>query len=151
MLLETRRRVKAAGLPLDELELCRADVASLPLQTNSIDAMHAGAALHSWPRLELGLQEIARVLKPGGRFFATTFLQGAYGVRMPGTEAVSSGGSFRFFRSEEELASLLADAGFQLDGIQVRREGRGCAIIRAVLPLEAVADETACDENTVDS
>ena len=42
--------------------------------------MHAGAALHCWPRLEDGLREIRRVLAPGGRFFATTFLQGAYGV-----------------------------------------------------------------------
>jgi len=151
MLLETRRRTKEAGLPLEKLELCRADVASLPLQTNSIDAMHAGAALHSWPRLELGLQEIARVLKPGGRFFATTFLQGAYGMRVPGTEAASSGGSFRFFGSEEELTALLEDAGFSRAGIQVRREGRGCAVVRAVLPVEAAAahDMTATDAESI--
>ena len=64
MLTETRRRVVEEALSLDSLSLCRADVAALPLQSGSIDAMHAGAALHCWPQLDAGLAEIARVLKP---------------------------------------------------------------------------------------
>jgi len=131
MLRETLRRAKAEGVPLEQLELARADVAELPLQNDSIDAMHAGAALHSWPRLEVGLQEIARVLKPGGRFFATTFIQGAYGRVTP--RQSGGGGSFRFFEDEEELRQLLIAAGFPADGVEVRREGRGCAIIRATM------------------
>ena len=131
MLRETRRRAVEEKLPLDQLELCRVDVAQLPIQTDSVDAMHAGAALHSWPQLELGLAEISRVLKPGGKFFATTFLQGAYGVRFAGESG--GGGSFRFFESEQELEDLLVEGGFPREGIEVRREGRGCAIIKAVM------------------
>jgi len=66
-----------------------------------------------------------------GRFFATTFLKGAYGVSMPGQRG--GGGSFRFFSSEAEIKQLLVDAGFPADGVSVRREGRGCAIVKAVL------------------
>jgi len=131
MLRETRRRSLEEGVSASSIELCRADVAQLPLQTGSVDAMHAGAALHSWPRLEAGLKEIRRVIKPGGRLFATTFLQGAYGVRAPGQSG--GGGSFRFFESEQELVDLLVAAGFSEAGVDVRREGRGCAIIKAVV------------------
>ena len=46
----------------------------LPLKTESLDGVHAGAALHCWSRLEESLSEVHRVLKPGKGFFATTFL-----------------------------------------------------------------------------
>lgn len=130
MLAETARRFKEEGVPTETLTLARADVAALPLQPGSVDAVHAGAALHCWPRLEEGLGEIRACLKPGGRFFATTFLQGAYGVPMA---KQTGGGSFRFFNDEAELKALLVGAGFPEAGVEVRREGRGCAVIRAVL------------------
>merc|ERR1740130_2377637 len=124
MLTETRRRLREQQVtPMPEL--CRADVASLPLQTGSVDAVHAGAAMHCWPQLEEGLAEIRRALRPGGVFFATTFYKGAYGVAM----ADDGGGSFRFFDDEAELVGLLVGAGFPAALLEVRREGRGCAII----------------------
>ena len=79
------------------------------------------AGRHCWPQLEEGLQEIRAALKPGkGRFFATTFLQGAYGNPVPET----GGNAFRFF-TEPELTELLVAAGFPPAGIEVRREGAG--------------------------
>lgn len=42
MLKETRRRAVEEKLPLDQLELCRVDVAKLPMLSDSVDAMHAG-------------------------------------------------------------------------------------------------------------
>jgi len=128
MLRETLRRVREEKIPRDTLDVIRADVAALPLANGSIDAMHAGAAMHCWPKLEKGLAEIRNSLKPGGRFFATTFLQGAYGIVEPQQTGC---GSFRFFESEAELKQLLVDAGFPRMGVTVRKEGRGCAIIKA--------------------
>ncbi|CAM9680490.1 unnamed protein product [Choristocarpus tenellus] len=72
MLSETRRRFVKNGL--GKPELIRCDVSRLPVKSGSVDGIHAGAALHCWTRLEEALSEIHRVLKPGGVFFATTFL-----------------------------------------------------------------------------
>jgi len=128
MLTETSRRLTEEDIPKDRLTLVRADAAELPLRTGSIDAIHAGAAMHCWPRVAMSLAEIRRSLKPGGRFFATTFFQGAYGG--PAFQTLQGqSGNFYFFKDEKELESLLSQAGFS--NFQVRREGRGCAVIRA--------------------
>ncbi|KAG1680345.1 hypothetical protein FOA52_015435 [Chlamydomonas sp. UWO 241] len=52
----------------------RADVGRLPFATGSVAAIHAGAALHCWPNPQAALAEISRVLRPGGVFVASTFL-----------------------------------------------------------------------------
>ncbi|KAL0802171.1 hypothetical protein Bca101_057347 [Brassica carinata] len=54
--------------------LARADIARLPFLSGSVDAVHAGAALHCWPSPSSAVAEISRVLRPGGVFVATTFI-----------------------------------------------------------------------------
>jgi len=147
MLQETARRVQEEGVSTKALTLCRADVAALPLRPTSIDAMHAGAAMHCWPRLEEGLRQIRQVLRPGGLFYATTFLQGAYGSGMP---RQTGGSSFRFFRDADELRLLLVDAGFEPSSVTVRIEGRGCAVIKAVAPALTSPSTLAPEEVTME-
>eukprot|EP00270_Netrium_digitus_P005274 TRINITY_DN1693_c0_g1_i2.p1 TRINITY_DN1693_c0_g1~~TRINITY_DN1693_c0_g1_i2.p1 ORF type:complete len:396 (-),score=56.90 TRINITY_DN1693_c0_g1_i2:283-1470(-) len=75
MLQEARSFIQAdPSLASAPLALVRADIARLPFETSSVDAVHAGAALHCWPSPFLAVAEICRVLKPGGTFVATTFL-----------------------------------------------------------------------------
>ncbi|KAE9464352.1 hypothetical protein C3L33_03753, partial [Rhododendron williamsianum] len=57
------------------LALVRADVSRLPFASGSIDAVHAGAALHCWPSPSNAIAEINRVLRSGGIFVGTTFLR----------------------------------------------------------------------------
>jgi SAM-dependent methyltransferase len=52
----------------------RADIGRMPCATGSVDAIHAGAAIHCWPNPQAAMAEISRVLKPGGVFVASTFL-----------------------------------------------------------------------------
>eukprot|EP00850_Spirogloea_muscicola_P016613 SM000136S00159 [mRNA] locus=s136:56084:57808:- [translate_table: standard] len=61
-------------LDKQRLALVRADVGRLPFVTGSIQAIHAGAAIHCWPQPAAAIAEISRVLKPGGVFVGTTFL-----------------------------------------------------------------------------
>jgi SAM-dependent methyltransferase len=129
MLKETNRRFAEESIKKDSFTLVRADAAALPLQSGSVDAIHAGAAMHCWPQLEASLAEVQRSLKSGGRFFATTFFEGSVvGVKAQGQAPGLTG--FRVFKDEQELTDLLAQAGFS--DIDVRREGESCAVIRAV-------------------
>ena len=45
-----------------------------PLAAHAVAAIHAGAAIHCWPNPQAALAEISRVLRPGGTFVASTFL-----------------------------------------------------------------------------
>lgn len=76
MLREAKALMAQRGaLPgVSPVTLVRADVGRLPLETASVDGVHAGAALHCWPSPSSALAEISRVLKPGGVFVASTFL-----------------------------------------------------------------------------
>lgn len=117
MLRETKGRFKQQGLPVPTL--VRADAARLPFQSASLAAVHAGAALHCWPRLEESLQEVHRVLQPGGRFYASTF---EVNPRLRSD-------TFRFFQLGE-LKALLEKSGFER--VEVRREGTACLIAQCV-------------------
>jgi ubiquinone/menaquinone biosynthesis C-methylase UbiE len=67
--------VSAGSDAAQALELIRADAAYLPFSDGVIAGIHAGAALHLWPRPNEGLSEVARVLRPGGVFVASTFVR----------------------------------------------------------------------------
>lgn len=138
MLTEARRRIRddtEIASSSTKLDLVRCDVAKIPMKSDSIDAFHAGAAMHCWPEIEESLKEIHRVLVPGGRYFATTFL-GTYFAGVAGAEKASNGGAdlaqsmqaFQYFPTKEHLRDLLLDAGFEKVDVEV--VGLSCVIIR---------------------
>lgn len=62
-------------LSTTNVALVRADVSRLPFSSGSVDAVHAGAALHCWPSPSNAVAEITRILKSGGVFVGSTFLR----------------------------------------------------------------------------
>lgn len=140
MLTEARRRIRAdpeIASSSTRLDLVRCDVAKIPMRSDSVDALHAGAAMHCWPEIELSLKEIHRVLVPGGRYFATTFLSN-YFATVAGAERSANRGAdvevnvqaFQYFPSEKYLRDLLTDAGFDESKVSVEVLGRACVIMR---------------------
>lgn len=50
-----------------------ADMHSLPLPANAVDVVTTGYGLRNVPDLDAAIREVARVLRPGGRFFSLDF------------------------------------------------------------------------------
>jgi len=118
MLQESKSRCKP-GSADENIFWIQSDAQILPFSSNSIDAIHAGAALHCWAQLPDVLAEIRRVLTPNGRFFATTFAEPnvpSSGVLNPRSIQYQLGSlgwnsTFRAF-DPKELEFLLLGAGF---------------------------------------
>jgi SAM-dependent methyltransferase len=136
MLSEARRRIEADGdlkngNSFTKIDLIRCDVGNIPMQTESVPALHAGAAMHCWPDLDAALSEIHRVLKPGGRYFASTFLAEYFrNVKVASGDTVNTQ-AFQYFESKDMLRDLLLKAGFENDKIDIEVLGTSCCIIRA--------------------
>ena len=93
---------KVASLPLEKrrrIMLIRQSAGKLPFRDNSFDAVSCLEALEFFPSDRLALQEMVRILRPGGMLMTT---------RRQGWES-------RFFlnryRSKETLAELLRELG----------------------------------------
>ncbi|KAK6940147.1 Methyltransferase type 11 [Dillenia turbinata] len=101
--------------PEEKLILVRADISRLPFVSSSVDAVHAGAALHCWPSPSTAVAEISRVLRRGGIFVATTYLvDGPFGfipfLRPLRQNFLQISGS-HVFLSEDELEDLCRSCG----------------------------------------
>lgn len=127
----------------DRVRLVRCDVARLPFENGTFDAVHAGAALHCWPSPSAAMVEISRVLRPGGVFVATTFLDQVaplgqiFGddVVNPISRAARAQNAGRLpyrWWSEKELRELMAMAG--LENISINRD-RQYIMIAASRPI----------------
>jgi demethylmenaquinone methyltransferase / 2-methoxy-6-polyprenyl-1,4-benzoquinol methylase len=126
----SERMLERARRKAPAVELVRGDVLALPFEDGSFDAATIGFGIRNVADLELGLRELRRVLRPGGRlaileitqprgalrpFFALWFdrIVPLLGRLLAGGEAYSYlPASVRRFPPAEELAVLLRAAGF---------------------------------------
>jgi len=137
MLMEARSRIRSDTTlsgrdpKKTQLDLIRCDVGEIPMVSNSVDALHAGAALHCWPDLDSALSEIHRVLKPGSRFFATTFLAQYFSGLQLNDSEIKQQQAFQYFESVQALEDLVLKAGFEKDKVQIEVLGAACVVIRA--------------------
>lgn len=104
-----------ANFPKENFFLVRADISRLPFVSSSIDAVHAGAAIHCWPSPSTGVAEISRVLRPGGVFVGTTYiLDGPFNLipfsRLLRQNFMRTSGSYAFL-SEREIEDLCRACG----------------------------------------
>ena len=103
MLQAARKRLQH----LDNVELRRGDLESLPIDDGRLDAATLMLVLHYVPEPERALSEVARVLKPGGRLIFVDMLphdRDSYRQQM---------GHVWLGFAEDQVTRMLEDAGFR--------------------------------------
>ncbi len=111
MLSVLRQQMNVEKIPASEnFVVMRGDAESLPLMSNSLDAIYVGAAMHCWENPKKGIEEVYRVLRPGGKLFTTTFLK-----FLPSQNL--------YFFSIEELWQIFQEVGFQKNTLEIKSEG----------------------------
>ena len=70
------------------LQFIVADMMALPLETSSVDVVTTGYGLRNVPELAPALDEIARVLKPGGRLLSLDFNRPTSGAGPAGVSSL---------------------------------------------------------------
>jgi len=123
MLMEASHLARKENVDANVITFVRADVGRLPFETGSVDVVHAGAALHCWPSPTQAVAEISRVLKPGGTFVASTFLDPSANLNnddltKPFSDffrdaKLGTGGAFNRFWTEQELKDLCQMVGLE--------------------------------------
>ena len=125
------RMLERARAKSREIEWVQGDLLALPFDDASFDAATVGFGVRNLDDLELGLAELRRVLRPGGRlaileitqprgvlapFYRLWFdrLVPLLGRVLPGGSAYTYlPASVRRFPGPEDLAALLREAGFE--------------------------------------
>jgi arsenite methyltransferase len=103
-----RREIEAGRLQVEE-----ASVDAMPFDDADFDRVLTVHTIYFWPDPERGLQEILRVLKPGGRLVLATDTRGP-------PEAIAKHGFSSY--TDEQQAELLRGAGFS--AVRFERRGR---------------------------
>jgi ArsR family transcriptional regulator len=127
MLQAARKRLQA----FDNVELRRGDLEALPIDDARLDAATLMLVLHYVPEPERALSEVARVLKPGGRFILVDMLshdRDSYRQQM---------GHVWLGFAEDYVARMCEDAGLEKVRIvqlvpDARAKGPGLFVATAV-------------------
>ncbi|NMO89257.1 methyltransferase domain-containing protein [Actinomycetospora sp. TBRC 11914] len=120
----------ARSTPFACVDFARVDAMDLPLRDGSVDAVSCSLCLHLVPDLGTTLEEMARVLRPGGPV-AIAVPSHAPGPFRAVTETLARFGQARVF-GPGELSREMRSRGW--DGVQERSLG-GIRIVDATAPF----------------
>jgi demethylmenaquinone methyltransferase/2-methoxy-6-polyprenyl-1,4-benzoquinol methylase len=144
MLAVAQEKLSAAGTAEGRIQLVEGDALALPFPDASFDVVTIAFGLRNLPDYERGVNEMARVLRPGGRLAVLEFLPPAGIARLVfrsyiatilpvvGRAISGSPEAYRYLASSigsfipaEDVRSLLAGAG--LEAVTTRRLTAGIA------------------------
>jgi SAM-dependent methyltransferase len=107
-----RGAAELARSATSNLALIRGDATDLPFRDASFDAVCCFAALHLFDDPMAGLDEMTRVLTPGGRLALMTSVQRKLAPRGPAKPLTERLSGMRVFR-QDEIAEALQQRGFE--------------------------------------
>jgi SAM-dependent methyltransferase len=133
MLRYAARRAAAEGLP--NLHFIRGTALALPFEVDRFDIVNCCGALHLFPDVSRAVGEVARVLRPGGRFAAAVFRRREGRLAAWATRVRRLRFGVDAFRPAD-LGAQLAGAG--LTNIQCHHAAGIWLIMSAVKPFDHV-------------
>jgi ubiquinone/menaquinone biosynthesis C-methylase UbiE len=107
-MVRSARRRNAQAVRAGKVDLRYGDAAQLPLDDHAFDKVYSIHSLYFWMQPLQALQEIMRVLKPGGMFILTLLPTERWGAP---EDVPSPTPTFRPY-SQNELKALLSQVGF---------------------------------------
>lgn len=109
------RRINHQWIKMGRVEILNSSVSSLPFPDRMFDIITAVNSHYYWPNLDSDMQEVLRVLKPGGRLvlIGESYKGGKYDKR--DRKFVASANLA--YHSANELGDLISKAGYS--GVQV--------------------------------
>ncbi|MGH7544883.1 MAG: class I SAM-dependent methyltransferase, partial [Gemmatimonadota bacterium] len=111
MLAVARERVQSPP------RLLRADVHDLPFEAGSFDAVVSSSSFHFWLAPDRGLQESARVLRPGGRLVITDWCDDFWACRLCDHLLRLVSRAHQRAYTSRQCATLLREAGYELESV----------------------------------
>ena len=121
------RKTNAAAIAAGRSDVRRASVSSLPFPPQTFDLVTAVETHYYWPNLRADLEEIRRVLKPGGR---VAIIAEAYsGKRFGAADAVAMRVIGAGLLTLDEHRDALVSAGYSnVQVFEERQKGWMCAV-----------------------
>ncbi len=101
-----------------DVALIVADVAALPVDSGSIDAVVSVSSFHYWPDPAGGLREIGRALRPGGRLVITDWCDDFVGCKLLDRWLRLTRRAYHRIYGARECTALVARAGFKLQRVE---------------------------------
>jgi len=103
---------KAAQCELTNMAFLHGDAHHLPIKDGSVDVANCCGAMHLFADVRGVLGELARVIRPGGRFSAAMAMRTSNLFNRIKARADERYWKIHYFR-QEEIKDLLAEAGFE--------------------------------------
>ena len=107
---EASRHYNKDAIQAGQMDVTCASVASLPFPDDSFDIVTTVESFYFWPDPEASLKEVARVVKPGGRFLLVADVYRTPGLPKSTLENIEH--YHLTVLTPEEYEEMLLDAGF---------------------------------------
>ncbi|PKH90872.1 MULTISPECIES: methyltransferase domain-containing protein [unclassified Pseudoalteromonas] len=126
-----------------------ADMDNLPLQANSVDVIYSNFAVQWSANFSALIQSLYNILKPGGRAYISTVVEGSLNEIKTAFAALDSNSHINTFNSEQYINQSVQKAGFTINSAQKRiYTDEYTTPLKAITSIKAIGATTQNHTNT---
>ena len=126
-----------------------ADMDNLPLQANSVDVIYSNFAVQWSANFSALMQSLYNILKPGGRAYISTVVEGSLNEIKTAFAALDSNSHINTFNSELFINQSVQKAGFTINSAKKRiYTDEYTTPLKAIASIKAIGATTQNHTNT---